>query len=269
VNAEPINPKPAKAKPAKAKPVKSKPANSKSAKSPQASPTQASPTPANSTSANSTPAKFPGPWLAGALTLVLALIAGVGAAAFVATRGAFSNATTDAPGAEIPAAATPAGTPPAVRKQLRYVSAHWKNYNLDDYGEMSDNDCVNFASQSLIERGWTMDDDWWTSGTGSDFDYTSAWVSSTAFRDYLHRSGRAAALTDDERGKVKLGDIVQFDWDDSGDRDHTGVVTRIERTGDSVKIFYGGHTDDTAYRSVDWAITKNHPGASVYYWSIP
>jgi hypothetical protein len=217
--------------------------------------------------------------LAGALTLVLALIAGVGAAAFVATRGANSNAATDAPAvatpaatapsAATPAAATPAETTPAVRKQLRYVLQHWKNYNLDDYGEMSDNDCVNFASQSLIERGWTMDDDWWTSGTGTDFDYTTAWVSSTSFRDYLETSGRAVALSDDERDKVKLGDIAQFDWDDSGDRDHTGVVTRIERSGDRVKIYYGGHTDDTDYRSVDWAITQNHPGASVYYWSIP
>ena len=96
-----------------------------------------------------------------------------------------------------------------------------------------------------------MDDDWWTEGTGADFDFCSPWVSSTAFRDYLEESGRATALSDDQRDQVKLGDVVQFDWDNSGDRDHTAVVTRIEGSGDDIKIYYAGHTDDTDYRSVD------------------
>jgi hypothetical protein len=157
----------------------------------------------------------------------------------------------------------------AVEAQLAYVLKYWKHYNTAEYGVVPDNDCVDFASQSLIVRGWTMDDDWWSDGTGEDFDFSSAWVSSTAFMNYLEESGRARALTDSQRDQVKLGDIVQFDWDNSGDRDHTGVVTRITGTGDNIEIYYAGHTDDTDYRSVDWAITVNHPGASVYYWSIP
>nr|WP_246318654.1 amidase domain-containing protein [Leifsonia psychrotolerans] len=158
---------------------------------------------------------------------------------------------------------------PAVHLQLEYVLKYWQNYNLTEYGEVPDNDCVDFASQSLIARGWTMDSEWWSEGTGEDFDFSSAWVSSTAFRDYLADSGRATVLSDSQRDQVKLGDIVQFDWDNLGDRDHTGIVTRIEGSGDDLEIFYAGHTDDTDYRSVDWAITVNHPGASVYYWSIP
>ena len=157
----------------------------------------------------------------------------------------------------------------AVVAQLAYLQKHWKNYNTADYGVVPDNDCVDFASQSLIVRGWKMDDDWWSEGTGEEFDFSSPWVSSTSFRDYLEGSGRASALTDSHRDQVKLGDVVQFDWDNSGDRDHTGIVTRITGSGDDIKIYYAGHTDDTDYRSVDWAITVNHPGASVYYWSIP
>ena len=153
--------------------------------------------------------------------------------------------------------------------QLAYLQKHWKNYNTADYGVVPDNDCVDFASQSLIVRGWKMDDDWWSEGTGEEFDFSSPWVSSTSFRDYLEGSGRASALSDSHRDQVKLGDVVQFDWDNSGDRDHTGIVTRITGSGDDIKIYYAGHTDDTDYRSVDWAITVNHPGASVYYWSIP
>lgn len=176
-----------------------------------------------------------------------------------------ASASADSQGAPGPQSAAD----PAVQAQLDYVLEYWSDYNLDDYGMLDDNDCVNFTSQSLIERGWQMDDEWWTEGTGLDFDYTSAWVSSTSFRDYLEESGRATPLSDDQRDQVKLGDIVQFDWDNSGDRDHTGVVTAIEGSGDNITIYFAGHTDDSDFRSVDTAITVEHPGASVYYWSVP
>ena len=174
-------------------------------------------------------------------------------------------ASADAEGKPAPQTASD----PDVQAQLDYVLAYWSDYNTDDYGMLDDNDCVNFTSQSLIERGWQMDDYWWTDGTGMDFDYTSSWVSSTSFRDYLEESGRATALSAEQRDKVKLGDVVQFDWDNSGDRDHTGIVTAIEGSGDNITIYFAGHTDDSDFRSVDLAITVDHPGASVYYWSIP
>lgn len=166
-------------------------------------------------------------------------------------------------------AGTPISADPAVQKQLTYALAHWQDYNVAEYGVLGTTDCVNFASQTLIERGWEMDDQWWTSGTGADFRFSSPWVSSTAFMRYLDASGRATALTDEQRDQVKLGDIVQFDWDNSGDRDHTAIVSRIEGTGDDLVIYYAGHTDDTDYRSVDWAITVKHPGGTAYYWSVP
>jgi hypothetical protein len=163
----------------------------------------------------------------------------------------------------------PVSADPAVQKQLAYTLAHWQNYNTSVYGVLGTTDCVNFASQTLIERGWEMDDEWWTSGTGADFEFSSPWVSSTAFRNYVASTGRATELTDDQRDQVKLGDIAQFDWDNSGDRDHTGIVTRIEGSGDDIVIYYAGHTEDTDYRSVDYAITERHPGGTAYYWSIP
>ena len=222
----------------------------------------------------------------GALIVVLALVGGVTAAGVISGRpsGVAEKAVADGGGRDAVAAApapdeeprpTPADTVAPVsvdanvQKQLAYVLAHWSDYNLDEYGQVGENDCVNFASQSLIARGWEMDDDWWSKGTGSDFTFSKPWVSSTFFRDYLADSGRATALTDQQRDQVKLGDIAQFDWDNSGDRDHTAIVTRIDHVGDTIQIYYGGHTDDTDYRSVDWAITVKHPGATAYYWSIP
>jgi hypothetical protein len=153
--------------------------------------------------------------------------------------------------------------------QMTYVLAHWSERNTSEYGTLVDNDCVNFTSQSLIERGWTMDDAWWHSQSGGVDEYSSAWISSTSMMKYFAaRPALATALTDDQRDSVVVGDIVQFDWDNSGDRDHTGIVTRVEGTGAERQIFFAGHSLDSDYRSVDVAITTDHPGGTAYYWHL-
>lgn len=155
-----------------------------------------------------------------------------------------------------------------VEAQLDYALAHWSEYNDAEYGVVTSNDCVNFTSQTLLARGWTQTDDWHHGGT-SVWDSSSSWVSSTAFGEYLAGHPELATELDDtERDQVALGDVVQFDWDGSGDRDHTGVVTRIEYTSEGTAIYFAGHTEDSDYRSVDVAITEDHPGATVYYWHL-
>jgi hypothetical protein len=152
-------------------------------------------------------------------------------------------------------------------RQLNYVLKYWKNYNVREYQTLPDNDCVDFTSQSLLKRGWKEQGAW--THAKEVLDSGLAWRSSTSMRDFLRiHPELATALTDQQRAKVKLGDIVQFDWDRTGDRDHTGVVTRIVHTASGIKIYFAGHTKDSAYRSVDTAITKDHPGGVAYYWSV-
>ncbi len=164
-----------------------------------------------------------------------------------------------------------AGLSASVAAQLEYVHAHWDDTTSDRFGVIDENDCVNFASQSLLARGWEVDDEWWYDEDGDAYASSDAWISSTMLMWYLEdHPERATALTDDQRDQVKVGDLVQFDWDDSGDRDHTGVVTSVITEADgSITIEYAGHTDATWDRSVDWAITEYHPGGVAYYWSIP
>ena len=159
---------------------------------------------------------------------------------------------------------------PGIAAQLAYVRDHWQSTEDDTFGFLDDNDCGNFASQSLLTRGWTEDDEWWYSGDGDGYASAPAWVSSTALMEYLEEHPELATqLSDDQRDQVKPGDIVQFDWDDSGDRDHTGIVTAvIPRSDGTIAIAYAGHTDATWDRSVDYAITVLHPGGAATYWSI-
>lgn len=156
---------------------------------------------------------------------------------------------------------------PAVLAQLDYVLAYWSDYNDEEWGVVEGTDCVNFASQALVARGWQQDDDWYHGG--DVYKSSPTWRSSTAMHEWLMtRPDLATPLDDTRRAEVQLGDIVQFDWDGSGDRDHTGIVTRIERGDEDVKVYFAGHTLDSDYRDVDVAITEEHPGASVYYWRL-
>lgn len=185
-----------------------------------------------------------------------------------ASAGAGAEA---APSGEPSAAASTVSRSPAVAAQLAYVEANWQSTSNTEFGFLEASDCVNFASQSLLQRGWQTDDEWWYEPGGDPYAHSSAWISSTAFRDYLAaHPERATALTDDQRDQVKVGDVVQFDWDNSGDRDHTGIVTGVTTLADgTISIAYAGHTDPTYDFTVDEAITVKHPGGTAYYWSIP
>ena len=157
-----------------------------------------------------------------------------------------------------------------VDAQMSYVLAHWQERNEAEYGSYGDNDCVNFTSQSLIARGWEQNAEWnHKAGSDGTHSYSSAWLSSTSMMKYFTaRPELATALTDDQRDQVVIGDIVQFDWDNSGDRDHTGIVSRIEGTGADRVIYFAGHSLDSDYRSVDTAVTTDHPGGTAYYWHL-
>ncbi|WP_400999989.1 amidase domain-containing protein [Agromyces sp. GXQ0307] len=156
---------------------------------------------------------------------------------------------------------------PDVLAQLDYALAYWSDYNVEEWGVLEGNDCVNFASQVLVARGWAQTAEW--NHGGDPYASTASWRSSTAMHDWLSRHPELATPLDDgERDEVRLGDIVQFDWDRSGDRDHTGIVTRIERGDGETRIYFAGHTKDSDYRDVDVAITEEHPGAEVYYWRL-
>ena len=151
-------------------------------------------------------------------------------------------------------------------RQLQYLLKYWKDYN-PAYQPLGSTDCVDFTSQSLLERGWKQQGTWTHAEAVAQSG--GAWISSTMFRDFMTAHPElGTALSDDQRDQVKLGDVVQFDWDGSGDRDHTGVVTRITQDGDTIRIGFAGHTKDSDYRDVDEAITKDHPGGTAYYWSL-
>jgi len=153
---------------------------------------------------------------------------------------------------------------PGVDAQLAYLQAHWDDRNVDGYGSLDGTDCVNFTSQGLIARGWQMNDEWWHVSAAGLHKYSSPWVSSTAFMNYLTERPELATAVD--ASDAQRGDIVQFDYDNSGNRDHTATISRIDPDGTILVI---QHSDDAEFRSVNEQLETHDDGqGTAYYWHL-
>jgi plastocyanin len=159
-----------------------------------------------------------------------------------------------------------------VDKQLTYALAHWNNYNVAEYGNMNPigGDCVNFVSQTLIQRGWEMTDEWHNRSGGAE--WTSAWIHVPTFDRWLRANQQELGITPltlEQRDQVKPGDIVVFDWNLNDSLDHTQIVSAVEVVDGKQKILMAGHNLDHNFRDFDNTITVEHPGAHAAFWSVP
>ena len=133
------------------------------------------------------------------------------------------------------AAAKISHTEAPIRAELKWVAENaWARSYTWGHPYIFNEDCANFASHALEVRG-----------LGPQV----LNISSTSLRNHLVGRGfRETADSQAARRNVKLGDVIQFDWRNngrySGDRDHTGIVTRIDRNANgTITIRYTAHTD--------------------------
>jgi hypothetical protein len=153
-----------------------------------------------------------------------------------------------------------------ITAQLAYVDARWQTRENKTYAYVPKHDCANFVSQTLIARGLPPTSRWHQRNKKA----TLPFVRATYLRAYLLTIPGFHELSHDQRDQVKLGDIAMFDWDNSGDIDHVGIVNLIQHLPDgSTRIYTAQHTLHRYYRSVDWAITVRHPNGHVSYMSVP
>ncbi len=153
----------------------------------------------------------------------------------------------------------------SVARQIAYVERWWRTPN-PEYGTLGGTDCVDFTSQSLLARGWRMDERWGTSVTLGRRAYAPAWVSSTAMMRLLQERPDLAQPVDATR--VQVGDVAQFDWDGSGDRDHTAVVSRVDRTAGGVDVRVAEHSPSGLHDAVAGRLAEHGAAARVHYWHL-
>jgi hypothetical protein len=159
----------------------------------------------------------------------------------------------------------------AVDRQLEYAFAHWNDYNLDQYGDFTTwgGDCMNFVSQTLVARGWTVTEDWFND---AQEDWADAFVYLPTFDEWMteHPEIGGVRLPGTATDQVKIGDIVIFDWDGDGSLDHAQVISGIENVDGVITIEMVGHDRDSDYRTIEQALAEQGlAGATVAFWSLP
>lgn len=158
-----------------------------------------------------------------------------------------------------------------VDRQMEYAFRYWKDYNLAEFGTFNPvgGDCVNFASQTLLARGWEMTDSWHNYDGGAQ--WTGPWIHVPSFDRWLRSNPQygAVQLSFDQRDQVKVGDLVVFDWNVNNSLDHIQVVSAVEEVDGRIEIKMVGHNRDTDFRDLDETMTIDHPGGIGYFWSLP
>ena len=165
--------------------------------------------------------------------------------------------------------------PAAIQNQLNYALKHWDHYNTKVYGDLNPvgGDCANFVSQTLIARGWKMNDEWYDHDAAEH--WSPAWGYVPSMDDYFRANAKTLGLTEyplNKRSKIAVGDIVMFDWENNGVLDHVEIVSKvIDTTVDGkehIEIKMAGHNRDTDYRDLDLVLDKLYPHATGHFWHI-
>lgn len=135
-------------------------------------------------------------------------------------------------------------------RQMAYAFKYWNVYSNATFGYLAGSDCANFASQTLLARGWKRSSEWFNYGAG---DWSGTWVSSTAMSTWLKkRTDLATHLTYAQRDAVAVGDVVQFRWPGHSKKysswDHTGIVSKVVVLPNGRHdVYYTSHTLNRQY----------------------
>ena len=152
--------------------------------------------------------------------------------------------------------------------QVEYLLAHANDYNTAVWGDYNPagGDCVNFASQGLLARGWVMDAAW---NSGGPWKASKAWRSTPDLDAYLAAQGFAYSTADD-LDRVRVGDVGVFNWGDTGPAlDHTMTVSRVEYSPSGPVISFASHNTDGQYRPFPATLLDKSSGSTVRIYSIP
>lgn len=134
---------------------------------------------------------------------------------------------------------------------VAYALRHWNApnpafANMDTQG--GGGDCTNFTSQCLLAAGWPMDyratgyyTEWWYRRIGSDpldAQHDDWWSCTWALPEnqFHYLSHNYAATVDLKRRpedvrRLRLGDIIYYDWHGQDRFGHSSIVTQIDRFG--------------------------------------
>ncbi|AMM19073.1 hypothetical protein AX769_01630 [Frondihabitans sp. PAMC 28766] len=155
-----------------------------------------------------------------------------------------------------------------VDREMQYAFAHW---NLPRYNAAYANfdslggDCQNFVSQSLLAAGLAKSTSWFYDSEAS---HSTSWAYAPSFNDLAPSLG-FTRLASTQRSQLQVGDLAYFDWNNNGVPDHVMIVSAVSTVAGTTTVKLVGHNLDYDYRDLDTTLTKDHPGGTVWFYSLP
>jgi hypothetical protein len=125
---------------------------------------------------------------------------------------------------------------------------YWSKYNKS-YRSFS-NDCTNFVSQAVRAGGWPQISGWYRSTNYwwyNSLNQTWTWVNAhywALFTYYRPRANMARYISD-----MRVGDILEADWNADGDIDHAMVVTG-KTSSDIYLTYHSNNTKNKPFREL-------------------
>lgn len=151
-----------------------------------------------------------------------------------------------------------------------YARTYALSSNTSSYRTYA-NDCTNFISQCLITGGWTetgstlnrtQSDVWFYNSLGESLtSYT--WAGANNHYQFHKVSARSTMGT--TTGQLRLGDILQVDFEGDGVVDHTVIVSKEDSSGADYVSY---HTTNTLDKPLSQFISACPPGSKFYVWLV-
>ena len=141
-------------------------------------------------------------------------------------------------------------------KAVQYAEKWWNSYN-PKYQKF-EVDCTNYISQCLHEGGAPMrgypnrNKGWWMQNNN----WSYSWSVANSFPRYLETSTTGLrAKQVDSAMKLKLGDVICYDFEGDGKWNHTTIITGKDANGEPLvnahtynsRARYWAYEDSTAY----------------------
>ncbi|WP_088549372.1 amidase domain-containing protein [Paenibacillus aquistagni] len=140
-------------------------------------------------------------------------------------------------------------------KAVEYAEQWWNEPN--PRFEIFELDCTNYVSQCLFAGGAPMDytgrreSGWWYRGkVNGKESWSYSWSVANSLEHFLlsSKAGLRAELVN-HPNELKLGDVIQYDWDGDGNYQHSTIVTAFDLYG---MPLVNAHTTNSRHRYWDY-----------------
>lgn len=127
------------------------------------------------------------------------------------------------------------------------------------------NDCTNFISQAVRAGNWFDVSGWYLSNSAWWYNFANqsrTWINAESWWWFTYNRPRGSIAT--YFSDMRIGDVLQLDFDRNNVVDHSMVVTKKDANG---TIYLSYHTTDTRNKSIN-TILSQYPSAWYYGWKI-